>query len=342
MRQSAVKGPCACFCLALLCVVSASFACAEKSLGTGITSIQVSAKVVAHYIMGVSHDLLDDVPNAIREYEQAAQAGGEALMPRLRLASLYVSVESFDAAISILKKILQVSPDDKDARLLLATAYMSAGQKENAFKEVEQVLKKISFSDPLAPAVYFLLGKLYYSVNKVDKAIEQFEKIFELKPDDTEMAYLLGGYYFSLGKNARAVPFFQQCIRMDPLHASCLNGLGYLYAEEGLDLDVAEALVKRALEIDPQHAAFLDSLGWVYYQKGLYFEALKELSAAAEQIDDPTIYEHLGDVYNKLGERSLAETQWQKSLALDPDRPSVRVRLNDVKGTPGVLGGAAQ
>jgi tetratricopeptide (TPR) repeat protein len=254
---------CACFCLSM-CLVFASFAGAKPSDSTAIPSTHVSAKSVAHYIMGVSHDLLEDVPSAIREYEQAIEADPGIIDIRSRMASLY------------------------------------------------------------------------FSVGAADKAVLQFEKVLEQKPKDTDMAYLLGGYYAAAGKSSRAVPFFQQCIAADPFHDACLNGLGYTYAEEGRNLDEAESLIKRALESDPKDPAYLDSLGWVYYQQGKYVEALRELSAAVDLLDDPTIYEHLGEVYAKLGERSLAKAQWMKSLALDPDQPALRARLNDEKKTQDV------
>ncbi len=321
---------CACCCL-VMCLVSASFAGAKPSDSTATSSTHVSAKSVAHYIMGVSHDLLEDIPSAIREYEKATEADPGIIDIRARLASLYLSVGSVDAAIYQLKEVLRALPDDRDARYLLATAYISSGKHEEAFKEYDTIFKALSPSVLATGDFYFLLGRIYYSVGAVDKAILQFEKVLELKPNDTDMAYLLGGYYAAGGKNARAVPFFQQCIAADPFHDACLNGLGYTYAEEGRNLDEAESLIKRALESDPKNPAYLDSLGWVYYQKGLYVEALRELSAAVDLLDDPAIYEHLGEVYAKLGERSLAEAQWLKSLALDPDQPALRARLNNEK-----------
>ncbi len=330
MRRSTMFVTCACCCLSM-CLVSASFAGAKPSDSTAIPSVHVSTKSVAHYIMGVSHDLLEDTPSAIREYEQAVEADPGIIDIRSRLASLYLSVGLVDAAIYQLKEVLRVLPDDQDTRYLLATAYISSGKHEEAFKEYDVIFKTLSPADIATGDFYLLLGRIYYSVGAVDKAVLQFEKALELKPNDTDMAYLLGGYYAAVGKRARAVHFFQQCIAADPFHEACLNGLGYTYAEEGQNLDEAESLIKRALESDPKNAAYIDSLGWVYYQKGLYVDALKELSIAVDLLDDPTIYEHLGEVYSKLGEKSLAEVQWMKSLALDPDQPVLRARINDEK-----------
>lgn len=326
MRQSAVSVTCACLWFSLY-LASASFAGAELSSSTAISSTNISAKSVAHYITGVSHDLLNDMSAAVREYEWAVQSDPTAPVLRARLASAYMSVRAFDGATREIKTGLQLSPDDQDLQYLLATAYLSSGERELAFKTYEGILKKLSPSDPSTVGLYFLLGKLYYSMGEVGKAVLQFEKVLELKPDDADMAYLLGGYYASSGIRVRAVPFYQQCIKTDPFHAPCLNGLGYLYAEDGKNLEEAKLLVKRALDIDPKNAAYMDSLGWVYFHQGAYIEALRELSAAAELMENPEIYEHLGDVYTKLGDEALAQLQWKKSLALDPDQPALRAKV---------------
>jgi tetratricopeptide (TPR) repeat protein len=90
-------------------------------------------------------------------------------------------------------------------------------------------------------------------------------------------------------------------IDSDPNHAEALNYLGYTYAEQGVKLDEAESLIKRALVQKPNDGYITDSLGWVYYKKGLYIKAIELLEEAARLADDdPTILEHLGDAYLKV------------------------------------------
>jgi tetratricopeptide (TPR) repeat protein len=59
----------------------------------------------------------------------------------------------------------------------------------------------------------------------------------------------------------------------------------------------------------------MDSLGWVYYKSGKYPEALEMLLKASEIVkDDPTILEHIGDVYLAIGVTEKAQEYWAKSL----------------------------
>jgi Flp pilus assembly protein TadD len=68
--------------------------------------------------------------------------------------------------------------------------------------------------------------------------------------------------------------------------------------------------------------------------QGRYPEALRELQRAAEQIvDDPTVLEHLGDTYLKLGDRPAAVEQWRKALEMNPESPTLLKRLSPEEAT---------
>ena len=88
-----------------------------------------------------------------------------------------------------------------------------------------------------------------------------------------------------------------------------------MFAEAGIKLDEAAKLVGRALELDPGNGAYLDSLGWVYYRQNRLPEAENMLVQALAKIGkDPTVHDHLGDIYFKQGKTRDAINQWQASM----------------------------
>ncbi len=94
-----------------------------------------------------------------------------------------------------------------------------------------------------------------------------------------------------------------------------LNYLGYMLADRGTRLDEALGYIRRAVALDPQNGAYLDSLGWAYYKMGNYELAEENLRRASERTaDDPTIHDHLAELYQKTGRLKLAATYWQRSL----------------------------
>jgi tetratricopeptide (TPR) repeat protein len=102
-----------------------------------------------------------------------------------------------------------------------------------------------------------------------------------------------------------------------------------------MNLDEAEAMIRRALESEPNNASYLDSLGWVEFRKGKFDQALNDLLGAAKatEHEDPVVFEHIGDTYLKLNRTPEALEAWQKALALDPKNKSLAEKIEGTKRT---------
>jgi len=135
----------------------------------------------------------------------------------------------------------------------------------------------------------------------------------------------------------------KKAIELNPQNAQALNYLGYTYAESGQNLDEAERLIKRALVVEPEDGFYVDSLGWVYYQKGEYKRAVEQLERAVNITNnDPTITEHLGDAYRKMGKLKEASRQYDDALkkSQETDQQSrLKDKIQDLRTAMG--GGAA-
>jgi Tfp pilus assembly protein PilF len=87
-------------------------------------------------------------------------------------------------------------------------------------------------------------------------------------------------------------------------------------------------MIKKALEAEPNNAAYLDSYGWVLFRRGQLQEAEIQISKALEVMgSDPIIHEHLGDIYNALGETKKARREWEEALKLDPENENLKNKL---------------
>jgi len=102
-----------------------------------------------------------------------------------------------------------------------------------------------------------------------------------------------------------------------------------------MNLDEAEAMIRRALESEPNNASYMDSLGWVEFRKGKFDQALNDLLRAAKTVehDDPVVFEHIGDTYLKLNRVPEALDAWQKALALDPKNKTLTDKIEGTKKT---------
>jgi tetratricopeptide (TPR) repeat protein len=170
--------------------------------------------------------------------------------------------------------------DERDSHLALATIYTRLKRWQDASTELNAAEALATKPDERL-YVYFLRGSLYDHQKLYDEAEAQFRKALEI----------------------------------DPQNPTVLNYLGYMLADRGVRLPEALVMIRKAVELDPQNGAFLDSLGWVYYKQGQYALAEENLRKANERINtDPTVHDHLGEVYEKTGNLKMAVAQWERSM----------------------------
>ncbi len=290
-------------------------------------------KGLAHYTMGYHYDLLGQTNHAVLEYEKAAQFDPGGYLIHLRLGTGYARLNMLSEAVSQLKIVHQLNPDDMQSHYLLALIYSNQRQYDQAALEYETILKRFSKEEPQNIEIYGYLGQLYYSQRKYDQAIEQFETILGLEPTNADVMYMLGSLYLETNQKDRAIDILRKSIAIDPEHSESLNTLGYVYAEAGDNLDEAMELIQRALAIDPENGAYLDSLGWLYYKKGMYGKALENLLLADTFVNDPVIYDHLGETCHKLNRTDEAVKYWKRSLELLPGQETIQQKIESIDNT---------
>jgi Flp pilus assembly protein TadD len=89
-----------------------------------------------------------------------------------------------------------------------------------------------------------------------------------------------------------------------------------MLADRGVRLQEALGLIKKAVELDPQNGAYLDSLGWAYFRLGendLAEEFLRK--ATLRNPNDPTIQDHLAEIYAKEGKLKQAVALWERAIS---------------------------
>ncbi len=136
------------------------------------------------------------------------------------------------------------------------------------------------------------------------------------KPEEKDYVnFVWGSVYERQKKYDKAEEMFKKVLAGDPNSAVTLNYLGYMLADRGVRLEEALGYVRKAIQLDPQNGAYLDSLGWVYYKMGNYDLAEENLRKAAGKVgNDPTVQDHLGELYQKKGSLKQAIMHWERAL----------------------------
>lgn len=315
MQQSAVSKTGAC---AVLCFLFLFLGTLQASASGRFPVPSGKIRALAHFITAFSCDLLGQNEQARRGYQSAIELDSSAYASHFRLGAVCLRLGDFQGALRALSLSAQIAPAESEPHYLLALIYSARKEYDQASLEYEALLKQLSGASVGKPDVHVFLGQLYYSRGETLRALEQFEKAWQLEPEDLDLAYALGELYIEADRRNQALGVFKHCVEADPLRADCLNALGYAQIESGDKLDEALGFIEKALSLEPDNAAYMDSLGWAYYKKGNYSEALRHLTAASAIRQDPVILEHLGDVYFKLGQTDMARKSWESSILLEP------------------------
>lgn len=287
---------------------------------------------------------------------------GEARDARLALAQLYADLGRWRAVEGALEPLVSGEPGATgalDARLLTADALLEQGRGDEALgllalaaegdasrsarerarlqakraellarmgrdREAVEILTGAAGAE--APEAFLEVAEGLHRAGRFQETIDPLERFVEVSPGSTPGRFLLGAAQERAGLRPDAEETFAGLLADEPDFHPALNYLGYMWIEEGENLERAMDLVRRAVELDPDNGAYIDSLGWGYYQLGRYSEAQETLERAARLIQDATVYEHLGDVYAALGEEEGARRAYRRAMELEADDPEAVAR----------------
>jgi len=209
-----------------------------------------------------------------------------------------------DEALKLTDNLVRATDGWKE-RQLRGWVLWQMGRVAEAAKVYEDVLERIAKDKELTEKgkdVYgdryrHILSTIYVEAKQIDKAADQLKALIQRHPDDP-------GFY---------------------------NDLGYIWADNDLNLKEAEDLIRKALDLDREQrkkrpdfnaaedrdkGAYLDSLGWVLFKQKHYEDAKKYLIEALKdkEAQHIEIFDHLGDTYMALGQREAAVDAWRRGV----------------------------
>jgi tetratricopeptide (TPR) repeat protein len=258
-----------------------------------------------------------------------------------QIIETYRDAKNWPAATATAREAVEKLPKDRVLQMVLAGQEADSGEGDAAVARVKAMLKGNASDDR---EVWIALAQMNSRLRRYPEAERALAKALELSTKQEERDYvnfIAGSVYERQKKYDEAESYFRKVLASDPKNATALNYLGYMLADRGTRLDEALGLIRRAVALDPQNGAYLDSLGWVHYKMGKYDLAESALRKAVDRIDnDPTVHEHLGDVYQKTNRLKLAVTQWERSLQEWKKTIPAEVEASDVAKVQKKLDGA--
>jgi len=261
----------------------------------------------------------------------------------------YFALRQDDLAIAAYKKQLEVNPYDDFAWNNLGRVYWM----ERKYPDAVTAFNKQLENNPLDKFAHSNLGAMYAEWHKYDQAVPELEKAASLTPDDPSLQVSLGDAYLNLGQDDKALAAFDHAIELSatPL---VWNNIAYQLSLKKAHLDKAQQYAESAvsstaaalrnlsldrltppdLQLVSSLIAYWDTLGWVHFSEGDLDKAEKYVGAAWGLGHHGEVGDHLGQIYEKRGDKERALRTYALSMNGLRPTPETRERLASLAGGP--------
>lgn len=259
---------------------------AKKIFKKILAQVPDSDKVL--YYLGVLSVEMGDYDESLEYFGKIPEGSSFFLDGHLQMAN-------------VLRALTESSNDSTIAKNFESTmrSFLEHG-RENEQYQMQISLKLISFLE---------------NNGQIKDAIGYFDTIKKNSLFTVEHEYYLASLYERVQDKAQARKIMLEIIKKDPKNAQAYNFYGYSLLEEGKEIAKAYQYITKAVELKPKDAYIRDSLGWYYFTIKKYQESLRELKVAYKLFQkEPTILQHLAQVYRELKKHDLARKFYTEAL----------------------------
>src|SRR5579871_4978368 len=280
----------------------AFFLLATQAFGqnTSTANSQSGDKAAAYYNYALGHlyaELAAQYNNrseyfnkAVDSYRAALKADPGASFIAEELSDLYIQSGRLREAVTDAEDTLKQHPDDLNARRLLARIYtrLIGDPQQNRIdqtmvkKAIEQY-SEITKKEPKDVESWLMLGRLQRVAQSSTEAINDYKKVLELDPNNTDAMTGLALVYGELGDTKAAADLLKKAAEKDPNPRS-LAALAETY-EQMKDYGLAAETLRRALDLQPGNAELQHALAEDLLRANQLDDALKLYSDMVA--DDP-------------------------------------------------------
>jgi tetratricopeptide (TPR) repeat protein len=309
---------------------------ADKKLSPLVDSPQAGA-AEALYGIGASLTRRGGEDLALVYLQLALYLKPDHSLALLSLADLYESVKKPQMAIKVYERMPANSALKRNAQIQQATDLDAADRGDEGIK----ILKDVVAEDPKDLEAIMALGNIERGRKKFADCADTYSKAIDMQAAQSDkpnwVSFYFRGICLERSKQwAKAEADMRKALELQPEQPHVLNYLGYSWIDQGINLDDAMKMIKRAVDQRPDDGYIVDSLGWAYYRIGNYDDAMKQLERAIDlKPEDPTINDHLGDAYWRVGRTLEAKFQWAHAKDLKPEAEELpKIEAKIANGLP--------
>ncbi|MCJ7685523.1 MAG: tetratricopeptide repeat protein, partial [Desulfobacteraceae bacterium] len=291
----------------------------------------------------LSRRLLDEY-KTLKKWKQAARMLEEMEEKKVdhdtlkELIQVYRAMENKDGTILAFKKLINLDPDNLEARRELVEIFEKGEDWNGAIREYEDLLKRTKAEDRLP--VYKSLGYLYTKTGRLEKAISCYLNAAKIDQKDANLHYNLSYLYEKInqeeksnfyldnaitlrsgdlegrlklalslmkgGKLEKARKHLSEVLKKEPASNKALTLMAEVMEKQG-DKRSLKIIYRKIHSLNPQDNTIIYNLGALEYEEGNLKGALPYFKEYVKSHPaDATVHGVLFDIYKKEKNLPLA------------------------------------
>jgi tetratricopeptide (TPR) repeat protein len=255
---------------------------------------------------------------ALADYTDCLKRDENNLVCLNGMSATYVAMEWHPDAITVADKVIALNPRNQ-------YAYINKGNALHATARYQQAIEQYTKAIEVAPGwvrAFYRRGRSLNEVERYEDAIADFDRVILIDP---QYSLALGARGFShrvLGHFDKALTDFTAATAADPKD-------DWSYIERGMVLLQRNENEKALADFDTG-ISMAPTVTWYYGQRGIANQRLGKIEAAKADFqrvlttvkDDAIANLHLGQIYEKAGDKGAAKAFYRAAMAgtvSDPD-----------------------
>jgi tetratricopeptide (TPR) repeat protein len=267
--------------------------------------------------------------DALTEYQRLADLEPESANNHLRISEIYRRLRQFDKAEQQILIAKKMAPGNLEVIYNEAAVYEAEEHYDEAVRVLSNAVADVKAESEFAPArrrslgiLYQLLGQLYRDEQNYPAAINTFQEMVRLGPEeDLRARMMMIDTYRASHDLTHAFDEANKALNQHPRDRGLLISEALLYGENKQP-ELAAQTLQPLIENSPSDLEIYSNLAQVYTETRRFGDAEKAVRSAEKLAQNPTDKETVGfltgGMYERQKKYDQAEQAFKRVLALNP------------------------
>ncbi len=288
------------------------------------------------HIRGLAQVLLTEekYPEALVQYQHLAQMDADDPDNYLRLAEIYRQLKQLDKAEQNVLLAKQRAPGNLEVIYYESSIYEAEGRYDDSIRVLSEAVTAVKAQSEFTPSrrrtlalLYQQLGQLYRETSNTAAAVNTFEEMLRLGPEEDRRARLLIIDTYRQGRDMqKALDAAGKAVQAYPKDRPIRVTQALLFGENG-QTDQAASQLRQMLDGTAADYEIQLDLAQAYQQGRRWPDAEQAVQAAEKLASAPNEKETadflLGAIFERQKKYDQAEEEFRKVLANNPRNASV-------------------